>query len=100
MPIEHYLPPAPWNQMQPFRFDPTFQISTNLHRDSANLEDAMAGEHYANVTTCVNFAEQTKADREVKFAAMLLVAGRNCIRYKHWAHGMDHTAGAASGGTG
>jgi hypothetical protein len=57
--------------MQPFRFDPTFQISTILHRDSANREDAMAGKHYGNVTTCVNVAKQTQADREVKVAAML-----------------------------
>lgn len=38
--------------------------------DSANLEDAMAGEHYENVTMYVNFAKQAEADGDLKVAAM------------------------------
>ena len=38
--------------------------------NSANLEDAMAGEHYENVTMYVNFARQAEADGDVKVAAM------------------------------
>lgn len=38
--------------------------------NSANLEDAMAGEHYENVTMYVNFAKQAEADGDVKVAAM------------------------------
>jgi rubrerythrin len=36
----------------------------------ANLEDAMAGEHYENVTMYVNFAKQAEADGDLKVAAM------------------------------
>ena len=35
-----------------------------------NLEDAMAGEHYENVTMYVDFANQAEADGDVKVAAM------------------------------
>lgn len=38
--------------------------------NSANLEDAMAGEHYENVTMYVNFANQAEADGDMKVAAM------------------------------
>lgn len=38
--------------------------------NSANLEDAMAGEHYENITMYVNFAKQAEADGDVKVAAM------------------------------
>ncbi|OYY91561.1 MAG: rubrerythrin [Sphingomonas sp. 28-66-16] len=38
--------------------------------DSANLEDAMAGEHYENVTMYVAFAKQAEADGDLKVAAM------------------------------
>jgi len=38
--------------------------------NSANLEDAMAGEHYENVTMYVNFAKQAEAAGDVKVAAM------------------------------
>jgi rubrerythrin len=38
--------------------------------NSANLEDAMAGEHYENVTMYVNFAKQAEADGDLKVAAM------------------------------
>lgn len=38
--------------------------------NSANLEDAMAGEHYENVTMYVNFAKQAEADGDTKVAAM------------------------------
>lgn len=38
--------------------------------NSANLEDAMTGEHYENVTMYVNFAKQAEADGDVKVAAM------------------------------
>jgi rubrerythrin len=34
------------------------------------LEDAMAGEHYENVTMYVDFANQAEADGDVKVAAM------------------------------
>ncbi len=37
---------------------------------STNLEDAMAGEHYENVTMYVNFAKQAEADGDMKVAAM------------------------------
>ena len=37
---------------------------------SANLEDAMAGEHYENVTMYVTFANQAEADGDVKVAAL------------------------------
>lgn len=38
--------------------------------NNANLEDAMAGEHYENVTMYVNFAKQAEAAGDVKVAAM------------------------------
>lgn len=38
--------------------------------DSANLEDAMAGEHYENVTMYVTFADQAEAAGDLKVAAM------------------------------
>ena len=38
--------------------------------NSANLEDAMAGEHYENVTMYINFANQAEADGDTKVAAM------------------------------
>jgi rubrerythrin len=38
--------------------------------NSANLEDAMAGEHYENVTMYVTFANQAEADGDVKVAAL------------------------------
>lgn len=38
--------------------------------NNANLEDAMAGEHYENVTMYVNFAKQAEASGDVKVAAM------------------------------
>ncbi|WP_375248229.1 ferritin family protein [Sphingomonas sp.] len=38
--------------------------------NSANLGDAMAGEHYENVTMYVNFAKQAEADGDRKVAAM------------------------------
>lgn len=38
--------------------------------NSANLEDAMAGEHYENVTMYINFAKQAEADGDLKVAAM------------------------------
>lgn len=38
--------------------------------DSANLEDAMAGEHYENVTMYIDFAKQAEADGDAKVAAM------------------------------
>jgi rubrerythrin len=38
--------------------------------NSANLEDAMAGEHYENVTMYIGFANQAEADGDVKVAAM------------------------------
>lgn len=38
--------------------------------NSANLEDAMAGEQYENITMYVNFATQAEADGDVKVAAM------------------------------
>lgn len=38
--------------------------------NSANLEDAMAGEHYENITMYVNFAKQAEADGDLKVAAM------------------------------
>nr|WP_206364691.1 rubrerythrin family protein [Sphingomonas populi] len=38
--------------------------------NSANLEDAMAGEHYENVTMYIDFAKQAEADGDVKVAAM------------------------------
>ena len=38
--------------------------------NSANLEDAMAGEHYENVTMYINFAKQAEADGDTKVAAM------------------------------
>lgn len=38
--------------------------------NTANLEDAMVGEHYENVTMYVNFAKQAEADGDLKVAAM------------------------------
>lgn len=38
--------------------------------NSANLEDAMAGEHYENVTMYINFANQAEAAGDTKVAAM------------------------------
>jgi rubrerythrin len=38
--------------------------------NSANLQDAMAGEHYENVTMYVNFAKQAEAAGDIKVAAM------------------------------
>lgn len=38
--------------------------------DSANLEDAMAGEHYENITMYVTFAKQAEAAGDLKVAAM------------------------------
>ncbi|MBB3862103.1 rubrerythrin [Novosphingobium hassiacum] len=38
--------------------------------NSANLEDAMAGEHYENVTMYINFASQAEADGDTRVAAM------------------------------
>lgn len=38
--------------------------------DAANLEDAMAGEHYENVTMYIDFAKQAEADGDTKVAAM------------------------------
>lgn len=38
--------------------------------NSANLEDAMAGEHYENVTMYIEFAKQAEADGDLKIAAM------------------------------
>lgn len=38
--------------------------------NSANLEDAMAGEHYENVTMYIDFARQAEADGDIKAAAM------------------------------
>jgi rubrerythrin len=38
--------------------------------NSANLEDAMAGEHYENVTMYIDFANQAEADGDIKVAAM------------------------------
>ena len=39
-------------------------------RNDANLEDAMAGEHYENITMYIDFAKQAEADGDVKVAAM------------------------------
>ncbi|WP_033965228.1 MULTISPECIES: rubrerythrin family protein [unclassified Sphingomonas] len=39
-------------------------------KNDANLEDAMAGEHYENVTMYIDFARQAEADGDVKVAAM------------------------------
>jgi len=38
--------------------------------NSANLEDAMAGEHYENVTMYINFANEAEAAGDTKVAAM------------------------------
>lgn len=38
--------------------------------NSANLEDAMSGEHYENVTMYIDFAKQAEADGDMKVAAM------------------------------
>jgi rubrerythrin len=38
--------------------------------NTANLEDAMTGEHYENVTMYVSFAKQAEADGDLKVAAM------------------------------
>lgn len=38
--------------------------------NSANLEGAMAGEHYENVTMYIDFARQAEADGDAKIAAM------------------------------
>jgi rubrerythrin len=38
--------------------------------NAANLEDAMTGEHYENVTMYVGFAKQAEADGDLKVAAM------------------------------
>jgi rubrerythrin len=38
--------------------------------NTANLEDAMAGEHYENVTMYVDFAKAAEADGDLKVAAM------------------------------
>lgn len=38
--------------------------------NSANLEDAMAGEHYENVTMYIEFAKQAEADGDLKVADM------------------------------
>ena len=38
--------------------------------NSANLDDAMAGEHYENVTMYIDFARQAEADGDTKVAAM------------------------------
>ncbi|GAA0298315.1 hypothetical protein GCM10009087_05140 [Sphingomonas oligophenolica] len=38
--------------------------------NGANLEDAMAGEHYENVTMYIEFARQAEADGDTKVAAM------------------------------
>ncbi len=39
-------------------------------RTDVNLEDAMAGEHYENITMYIDFAKQAEADGDVKVAAM------------------------------
>jgi rubrerythrin len=38
--------------------------------DGANLDDAMAGEHYENVTMYIDFAKQAEADGDLKVSAM------------------------------
>lgn len=38
--------------------------------DATNLEDAMTGEHYENVTMYIDFAKQAEADGDTKVAAM------------------------------
>jgi rubrerythrin len=38
--------------------------------NTANLDDAMTGEHYENVTMYVSFAKQAEADGDLKVAAM------------------------------
>lgn len=38
--------------------------------NGANLEDAMAGEHYENVTIYIDFARQAEADGDTRVAAM------------------------------
>ena len=38
--------------------------------NNANLDDAMAGEHYENVTMYINFAKQAEADGDAKVAAI------------------------------
>ncbi len=38
--------------------------------NAANLEDAMAGEHYENLTMYIDFARQAEASGDVKVAAM------------------------------
>ena len=38
--------------------------------DTANLMDAMAGEHYENVTMYIDFAKQAEASGDLKVAAM------------------------------
>jgi rubrerythrin len=38
--------------------------------NGANLEDAMAGEHYENITMYVEFAKKAEADGDMKVAAL------------------------------
>ncbi|MDH7974858.1 rubrerythrin family protein [Sphingomonas sp. AR_OL41] len=38
--------------------------------NAANLEDAMAGEHYENITMYINFAREAEASGDLKVAAM------------------------------
>ena len=39
-------------------------------KPEVNLEDAMAGEHYENVTMYIDFAKQAEADGDTKVAGM------------------------------
>ena len=51
-------------------FDREAQALQLGRTNNANLADAMAGEHYENVTMYVNFAKQAEADGDLKVAAM------------------------------
>jgi len=51
-------------------FDREAQAAKLGSTNGANLEDAMAGEHYENVTMYIDFARQAEADGDTRVAAM------------------------------
>ena len=63
-----------------FRYSANIEANEHFDREAqalqlggantANLEDAMAGEHYENVTMYIDFARQAEADGDTKVAAM------------------------------
>lgn len=74
-------PTLPGSQRSPSYYRDSANIEANEHFDreaqalllgsanDVNLENAMAGEHYENVTMYVDLANQAEADGDIKVAA-------------------------------